>query len=311
MDTPTLPSRLLLGMFEVLDQGILLLDQHGRILLWNQWLASKSGLPAEQMLGQPWLELFPMLVDSRLDQAVQQALQRRMPSLITPYLNKTAFPLGHPERPLLQSIRVLPLFDEQDQQLYCVVQITDVSNEIQREKLLREKTEQLQELTRRDPLTGIGNRKLFDDTLAAELARQRRIGHPVALVMIDIDYFKAYNDQFGHQAGDHCLILVSQTLRSALKRLNDVVCRFGGEEFALILPNTDLQGAENVALDIRQQLSRDARGFKERVTVSIGIAISDPEQPLGAEVLVAKADSALYAAKRDGRDCVRNSNDIQ
>jgi diguanylate cyclase (GGDEF)-like protein/PAS domain S-box-containing protein len=311
MDTPILSSRLLLGMFEVLDQGILLLDQNGRILLWNQWLAGKSGLPAEQLLGRPWLESFPALADSRLDQAVQQALQRRMPSLITPYLNKTAFPLGHPDRPVLQSIRVLPLFDEAEQQLYCVVQITDVSNEIQREKLLREKTEQLQELTRRDPLTGIGNRKLFDDTLAAELARQRRIGHPVALAMIDIDYFKAYNDQFGHQAGDHCLILVSQTLRSALKRLNDVVCRFGGEEFALILPNTDLQGAENVALDIRQQLARDARGFKERVTVSIGIAISDPEQPLSAEVLVAKADSALYAAKRDGRDCVRNSNDIQ
>lgn len=310
MDTHDCPSPLhhvlLPGMLSMQEQGLVLLDQQGNIVFWNAWMAAKSGIAAEHAIGAHWLELFPDLASSRIDEAIQTALTHHMPVLITPHLNRSAFPLGSVKQPLQQTIRILPLEDP-DGTRYGLIQITDMSSEIQRERLLRETAEQLHGLVRRDPLTGIGNRKLFDDTLEHELARQQRSHQPIGLALLDVDHFKAYNDRYGHEEGDHCLAQVAELLRNALKRTTDVPCRYSGEEFALVLPNTDLAGTLAVAQDIRNRLAGDEPRFRAPITLSIGTTVANPAQPVSADELVARADQALYQAKHDGRDCVRSS----
>jgi diguanylate cyclase (GGDEF)-like protein len=175
----------------------------------------------------------------------------------------------------------------------------------------RAATEKLSELVLTDPLTGLANRRHFDQTLASEWDRSVREKHPLALLMIDIDHFKSFNDSRGHAAGDECLKVVAQALRGHCARPGDLVCRWGGEEFAVILAGTDLAGAEHVAgelVDVVRGLSisRTISGKGACVTISAGVASAVPDNDnSSAKALVEKADSALYAAKNAGRDRVR------
>ncbi|MET1079285.1 MAG: diguanylate cyclase [Pseudomonas sp.] len=172
------------------------------------------------------------------------------------------------------------------------------------ERLLLEA--QLQRLSQQDGLTGLFNRRHFDRQLHAEWRRLRRMGAPLALLMLDVDHFKAYNDQLGHLAGDDALRRVSAVLQGCLQREGDVACRYGGEEFAIILLNTRAEGASHVAARIHQlvaELELPHPGSPlGRLTLSIGIATSDPNQDSHPDALVAHSDQALYRAKREGRD---------
>jgi diguanylate cyclase (GGDEF)-like protein len=159
-----------------------------------------------------------------------------------------------------------------------------------------------------DGLTGIGNRRTFDDTLAREAGRSVREKCPMALVLIDIDHFKKFNDHYGHQGGDDALRQVAQALAAALKRPGDVVARYGGEEFAIVRPNTDAAGAMHIAEDIRAAIrslgiEHRASDVADVVTLSLGIATTDPTAgPIDPAAVIARADAALYEAKRGGRD---------
>ncbi|MDH4563082.1 diguanylate cyclase [Pseudomonas sp. BN411] len=164
----------------------------------------------------------------------------------------------------------------------------------------------LQRLSQQDGLTGLYNRRYFDRQLNGEWRRLRRLGAPLALLMLDVDHFKAFNDRLGHQAGDDALRRVAQALQQSLQREGDVACRYGGEEFAIILANTAEDGARHVAdrvmvqvaeLDIEHPASPEGR-----LTLSIGIAISDPAREDQPESLVSRSDAALYRAKREGRN---------
>lgn len=175
-----------------------------------------------------------------------------------------------------------------------------------------------------DSLTGVANRRQFDDSLEREWRRARRSRDPLSLLMIDVDHFKLFNDRYGHQAGDVCLRSVAQALVRASLRPADLVSRYGGEEFALLLPQTPRGGAENVAhrvLDAVEALgvAHDGSLTARHVTVSIGVAYYDAESPCwasapadsrfaddllagcGAAELVQAADRAMYAAKHCGR----------
>ncbi|MGE5492873.1 MAG: diguanylate cyclase [Actinomycetota bacterium] len=167
--------------------------------------------------------------------------------------------------------------------------------------------QELQRLSSSDGLTGLPNRRLFDETLEREWRRARREGAEITLMMCDVDHFKAYNDTYGHQAGDDCLKQVALTLRQALERGADLAARYGGEEFAIILPGTGLDGALIVAhkmLNGIRELRIPHTGSPfGQVTASIGIASMVPgEGP--AEALIEAADQALYRAKREGRNRV-------
>lgn len=167
---------------------------------------------------------------------------------------------------------------------------------------------QLRALALQDSLTGIGNRRLFDGRLAAEMRRARRGRVPVALLMVDVDHFKLLNDTFGHPWGDACLRDIAGTLAGSVKRPGDVVARYGGEEFAALLPGTGLAGAADVAETMRAAVM--ALGLRHCtpgsvVTVSIGVAALEPGRDGdAAALLVQAADRALYAAKSSGRNRV-------
>ena len=156
------------------------------------------------------------------------------------------------------------------------------------------------ELSLTDALTGVHNRRFFEILLQKEVERSQRYNRPLATIMIDIDHFKQYNDSFGHPAGDEALRRVAEDIQNNARRDLDVVTRFGGEEFAVILPETDTKGAWFVAETIREHVSADAR-FLRKISVSLGIASLSGDQ-LNHATLVDQADRALYQAKNQGRN---------
>ena len=165
----------------------------------------------------------------------------------------------------------------------------------------------LEYMVRLDSLTGIPNRRLFEEELAKEWARAKRDGEPLSLIMADIDHFKEYNDRYGHPAGDLCLVEVAQTMYHALSRPGDVAARIGGEEFAFLLPQTDLDGAIAVAEQIRERilalnLLHEASPVAGQVTLSFGVSSSELASAFTPAELIHTSDVALYEAKRCGRN---------
>lgn len=165
----------------------------------------------------------------------------------------------------------------------------------------------LKQLASLDGLTGIANRRAFDQRLAEAWGHASREGETLSLMMIDIDYFKRFNDHFGHLEGDQCLRRVAAVLADAVKRPYDTVARFGGEEFACILPDTDAQGALKLAQQIQHSISQlaiahPASKVSDDLTLSIGIASLKPKIGRHETELIGLADTALYQAKSDGRN---------
>jgi two-component system, chemotaxis family, response regulator WspR len=172
---------------------------------------------------------------------------------------------------------------------------------------LEERNLELARLSTVDGLTGIANRRLFDTTLDREWRRALRENGEIGLILTDIDFFKRYNDAYGHPAGDECLRRVARCLAESIRRPTDLAARYGGEEFALLLPNTDLTGATTLAETVRKrvgELGLEHRGSEvaSHVTLSLGIACLRPEPGRAHEELIGLADQALYAAKRGGRN---------
>jgi diguanylate cyclase (GGDEF)-like protein len=172
---------------------------------------------------------------------------------------------------------------------------------------LKRSRDLLEQLTTQDHLTGISNRRRFDDSLAQEWQRAAREQTPLSLVAIDIDHFKAYNDHYGHPQGDQCLIRVARALATCVTRPTDLVARCGGEEFAGLLPSTDSAGAARLAGQMRAAI--EAEGLEHarspthpHVTISLGVATVVPQAEESAQLLVDLADAALYEAKGAGRN---------
>ncbi|MBE9126472.1 MULTISPECIES: response regulator [unclassified Coleofasciculus] len=191
--------------------------------------------------------------------------------------------------------------------------MVELRRKIEKERLLMTELEaanrELQRLACLDGLTQIANRRAFDEALQQEWRRLARERAPLSLILCDIDFFKAYNDTYGHQAGDECLKQVANSLRQAVKRPADLVARYGGEEFAIVLPNTQLKGAVKVAEIVRSELNAKAIAhsgsqISDCVTLSFGVAGVIPCPGTSPEQLIAEADQALYQAKVEGRDRV-------
>ena len=187
-----------------------------------------------------------------------------------------------------------------------VCNLRDATQRRHAEDALAAANAELAALAATDALTGLANRRQFDATLAKEWYRSLREGGSLALLMVDIDHFKALNDLFGHQLGDAFLARVARMLRDSARRAGDVVARYGGEEFAVILPGIDGHAARELAEGARRSIA--AHDFADlvaggyRVTVSIGVAAAVPEGGSGPGTLVNAADAALYQAKRNGRN---------
>jgi diguanylate cyclase (GGDEF)-like protein/PAS domain S-box-containing protein len=189
----------------------------------------------------------------------------------------------------------------------------DISERKKTEEQLIVLQKELEALSFKDGLTGVANRRRFDSILEVEWANARRNNQPLSVIMLDIDHFKQYNDHYGHLQGDACLKQVAQVLNSAATRARDLFARFGGEEFVLVLPETDEKSAAKIAercrnLIFKEQIAHAASPASQILTLSIGVSSITPshqDDPLG---FIEEADRRLYQAKQRGRNCIVKSS---
>jgi len=168
----------------------------------------------------------------------------------------------------------------------------------------------LENLSNIDGLTGIANRRRFDSALSYEWSRSMRASSELSLIILDIDYFKEYNDLYGHAAGDACIKNIAQALRRGLLRKTDLAARYGGDEFACILTETDTEGAENVARSLHEavknlEIRHNHESAHHTVSISMGVATAVPSAGSQMLSLIEAADSRLYEAKNEGRNQIR------
>lgn len=306
-----LSSPIFLQIINALGIGVMVFDQHKRLLVWNDWLAKHSGQMAEQVCGQTFEQLFPNLRGSRVDNAINSALSQGFPAFLSQSLNQSPFDLyarsSHSLSASLiqQSINVVPLKSASGER-YAMLQISDVTAAVQRETALRRQTEEQAQSSQQDALTGIANRRRFNEKLEQEFGRCQGEGSPLSLLMLDLDYFRRYNDEFGRQQGDLCLSHIASKIKRSLRKPADLVARYGGEEFAVILPDTDSSNARKYAERLKVMIAELAlphptSDVSEQVTLSIGIATQDKHLAGDPTSLIMSADLALYRAKQEGR----------
>ena len=317
--TPGLAIGLVSRVLDLVDCGVIVLDAQACIVHWNGWLVQRCGRGAARVVGHPLIEVFPVLRGSRVETAVQAALTDGTVTTHVPDAgNRNPLPLrpaGSFDGDLIdQAVAVTP-FDDAGQR-FCLIEIRDISDTAERDRRLLEHAEAMRARSFIDGLTGIANRRQFDATLARELRRAQRADTPLALLMFDIDTFKAYNDHFGHQEGDTCLIRVAQEIAGILKRPADLAARYGGEEFAAILPDTTLEQARAMAERIRAHIAalnlpHAPAAVYRQVTVSVGVAAFGRGRLTDEATLIEAADAALYAAKDGGRNCVVADGDTR
>lgn len=315
------PSPLPLWLDWVLSatpSGLLLLDAESNIVFANKWFLLRARVSADEIVGRGVRDVFAVLQGSHFERALVKAMRSGFPALLSQTLHPSPFPLYAPaatavsDNLLRQSIHIVPMGPTDAAaagQRYILIQIADVSPTVARERLLKAHADRMSDLVHIDALTGIGNRRFFDEAMAAELRAASRTGTSLGLVMLDIDQFKQFNDLYGHPAGDRCLRAVADVVKTVCRRPRDLVARYGGEELAAILPDTDDVGAAQVARDILQKLRdlglphEDNLG-RSIVTASAGVYAGVPQSGDSADSVVGHADRALYAAKNAGRDRV-------
>jgi len=295
------PSEVTIEHYETLTAGLNRLqdtDAPVHVALLDLSLVDAQGLECFQQVHQACPELPLIILSGNTDdtlalEAVQQGAQD--------YLVKGRFN----SRLLLRSI-----FNAIERQK-LLLELQDKTRQLQHVSNQLEKTNQtLEQLATTDGLTQVSNRRQFDQVYLAEWNRLCREQEPLSLLMCDVDYFKAYNDTYGHQAGDQCLQKVAQAITHCTQRPADCVARYGGEEFVVVLPKTDASGALQVAKSIHSalhdlHLPHTTSAISNQVTMSIGVACQIPQMDTAPSLLISKVDQALYAAKKQGRNCTQ------
>jgi diguanylate cyclase (GGDEF)-like protein/PAS domain S-box-containing protein len=277
-------------------EGIIVLDTKGRVLEANPQMSRMLGIAGDDLVG---INVHSLIHPDDL---------RETPSQIPRILRGETIMI---ERRLRTSSGDYRLFEQsgrmvdRDRLIYLY---RDITERKEQELALANANRELNKLANLDGLTQIANRRRFETALDAEWKRLGREKQPLSIILGDIDYFKQFNDLYGHQAGDTCLIAVARAFECALQRPADLAARWGGEEFIVLLPNTDGEGGFAMAEKIRRMVEEMAiphRGsdVASVVTMSLGVSTAVPDRAVdGPEALVAAADRALYLAKHGGRN---------
>jgi len=306
------PFNLCNRVLHAVNVGTVVLDDNCNIVIWNQWMERNSSILAQDAMGKKLIDLFPELNTDRLQNAIQSALTSRLPSLLSQTLNKSPFPLfatpkdARDGQRMQQAIQVIPI-TAHNAPCHCLIQVTDVSMAVNRETILRQQAVELRSKTYADGLTGIPNRRHFDEHAENVLRLAKRNCTPLSLIMIDIDFFKHFNDRYGHLTGDQCLIDIAQAIWKIPGRPLDLVARWGGEEFIALLPDTPLEGAKKIAEDMlaavnKLGISHSMSLTADHVSISLGVATCvSAKRANHLNDIVRVADMALYEAKKSGR----------
>ena len=297
---------------DAVNLGLIVLDANGRILLWNQWISKHSNVRQTDALGHPFATVFQEPLTPGLLTAINNALTYGLPVVLSNALHRSPLPLydaselSQPRMRMHQSITITPIQSRMGE-CCCLIQVTDSSKSIKREKMLRSHSEILKQEAITDSLTGIYNRRFFDEHCKMALGQAKRHKLPLSVFMVDIDFFKQYNDHYGHIEGDRTLTSVARTLKSQASRATDIVARYGGEEFVLMLPNLTQEYAMQFAEKLREAVWRLAIPHSKskaygQLTISIGFCSGVPDDDGGITDFLDRADSALYRAKENGRN---------
>ncbi|MBC3871184.1 sensor domain-containing diguanylate cyclase [Undibacterium oligocarboniphilum] len=304
-------SEVLNQIFNTISVGLIVVDRNNQIRLWNDWVEKRSNIEASAAIGQYITAIFDEPPSTAFTLAITKTIDYRLPVILSNALHRSPLPLyerndkNREKKRIHQSITLTPL--EVGGERQCLIQITDSTTSIKREKILRSHSELLKKEATTDSLTGIYNRRFFDEHFKMALAQAVRHGTSLSVFMVDIDFFKQFNDYYGHVAGDKALVQVAGALKSQLLRASDVLARFGGEEFVLMLPNISQESAMQFAEKLQNAI-RDLHIPHEKslasphISISIGFSHFSKDALLDSAALLKTADAALYAAKNNGRN---------
>jgi len=301
------------ALLDTLAESVVVLDPDHRIVVINSAFSKATGLSPAVLVGQeisriPWQQpdhngtppAWPWVTAARTG-STQRGRTLMLDSKVAGQRTfaVSAAPItggGRQSRGVLVSLDDVTVLHDRNSKLVTMVEDLEKAQEI-----VREQNAQLSVMALKDPLTGCLNRRALFDRLGVVWSDAKRYTHPVSIIMVDVDHFKAVNDKHGHAVGDQVLQRVAQAL-TATARHGDVVCRYGGEEFCILLPHTDLDAAEQAAERLRHAIAALEIGSL-RVTASLGVATNTPPDSV-PEALIERADVALYAAKHTGRNRV-------
>ena len=298
------------GFFSSAPIGMGIVDHHLRYIRVNQVLADMNRKSVEYHLGKTLQEVLPDI--SNTAKIFYHRILETGESILNQEISSRELNENGEEQTWLSSF--FPIFDIDNVPFrvgFVVIEISDrkkaEADLKYAEFILREANAELEKLVNIDGLTQIANRRCFNDRLNLEWERLCREQQSLALLLFDIDYFKRYNDCYGHQSGDDCLTAIAQTVKQVLCRPADLIARYGGEEFVVILPNTDLDGAITVAKQISAaiknlNINHQNSDISDIVTISLGVASLLPSFSQEPSILIKQADVALYKAKQEGRN---------
>lgn len=287
-------------MLNSIEAGIAYVDADRRYRFVNRFYERRFNRHPDSMIGKPVWDVIGVVAYSSVKPYIDRVLAGEPQS----FDFDITYPNG--ESAYIKCCLTPALTTNQQVNGYYLF-VFDITPRRQLEESLKVANAELEELVSLDGLTQVANRRKFDEYLMESWNRALRYQESLSLIMLDIDFFKRYNDYYGHQAGDVCLISVAQTVKVTVQRSTDLVARYGGEEFAVILPNTDLAGTKLIAEQIRVAINalsipHGQSMVSDTVTISLGIASLRPTTSIAPKQLVTTADQALYWAKQQGRD---------
>ena len=299
----------LLDIVQSIDVGVVVMDREYRIEVWNSFMENHSGMSSDKASRQTLFELFPEIEPNWFKKKVETAVMlgtraftiwEQRPNLVH---FKSYQPITGLADEMYQNVTILPLRSATGKTDHVCLIIYDVTGVAINKRQLEAANQQLQELALRDGLTGLLNRRYWEQCLEREFARHMRYESPASLVIFDIDHFKRFNDTYGHQLGDEVIREVSR-LTKLFARETDFAGRYGGEEFVVLLPDTELNGAAQFAERLRSAIERLQIEHGDellKVTISLGVA-EIRDSMINHTILIEEADKALYQSKEGGRN---------